>query len=104
MSIGIEFLIFSLIVLIFSNGGIYSLIYGVLSVIAAFVYYLFYIREYKKIKEEERNKYKSQINHKIIIISLMMITINLVYSLGILNLIFGCLLLICFVFKFCFPV
>ena len=96
MSIGIELLIIAMVFMIFSNGGIYSLIYGVLSVAISCLYFLLFMKEYKRLENQEKVKYRSQIDGKLIIILMMIITINLIYPLGDLNLIFASIILLYF--------
>ena len=104
MMVGIEYLIVAILMSIFSNGGVLSIIYLMVSMVMAIVYFVVYMKKYKRL-EEEKIKLKTQISYKLIIVSMMIITINLVYRLDIINLILGyCLLgyfIILFIFRVC---
>ena len=104
MMVGIEYLIVAILMSIFSNGGVLSIIYLMVSMVMAIVYFVVYMKKYKRL-EEEKIKLKTQISYKLIIVSMMIITINLVYRLDVINLILGyCLLgyfIILFIFRVC---
>ena len=104
MMVGIEYLIVAVLMGIFSNGGILGVFYLLFSLVIAVIYFAFYMREYKKVPEEEKIKLKTQISYKLIIVSMMIITINFVYRLEFINLILGYALLSYFVILFIFRV
>jgi len=100
MIVGIEFLIVALLMLVFSNGGIFSLIYALMSIGCAIVYYVSYLKEIRELSKEEKEKYKEAISYKLIVVAVMIITINLIYPLGYVNLIIGYCLLVYFICLF----
>ena len=102
MMVGVEVLLISLLMAIFSNEAIYSSIYLCLSLVCAISYFICYKKEYKKLDQLEKEKLKSQFSYKLIIVSLMIVTINFVYPLGIINLILGYCLLLYFIVLFAY--
>lgn len=100
MMVGIELLIVSILFSLFSNESVFSAIYLLLSLVGAISYYLCFRKEYKKLEKEEQEKLKTQISYKLVIVSFMIITINLVYSIGIINLIIGYFILAYFMVLF----
>lgn len=100
MMVGIELLIVCILLSLFSSDTLFCTIYLLLSLIGAVCYYFCFKKEYKKLEKEEKEKLKSQISYKLIIISFMIITINLVYPLGNINLILGYLVLVYFAISF----
>lgn len=104
MMVGVEYLIVAILMSIFSNGGVLSIIYLMVSMVMAIVYFVVYMKKYKRLEEEEKIKLKTQISYKLIIVSMMIITINLVYRLDVINLILGYCLLVYFIILFIFRV
>lgn len=97
MIVGIEFLVVALLMLVFSNGGVFSLVYALMCVGCAIGYYLAYLKEIKPLPKEEKEKYKESISYKLIIVAVMIVTINLIYPLGNVNLVIGYFMLIYFI-------
>ena len=104
MMVGIEFLIISILLSFFTKAGILNVIYIVASLFISIGYYLLYLKEYKKLDKLDQDRAKTQISYKLIIVSIMILTINIVYPLGLINLIIGYALLVYFALLFVYRV
>lgn len=89
MMVSIEVLLLAILLQIFIEGSIASLIYVLISVAFSLIYYFVYMSKYKKLDSKEKDNLKSQFSYKFVIVAIMIITINLVYPLGNINLLFG---------------